>query len=155
MVFDKISNASQYYGLGRGIKVALNYLENLDFANVPAGQKVPLEGDAIFAVHPGYENKPTADCVAEGHRKYVDVMALVSGDEYVGYENIDDVELTTEYNAEGDYVLGKVAETTGFIPFKKGCFAIFFPQDGHVTGGRFKESGKVQKVVVKVSVDTL
>lgn len=152
MVFDKIANASQYYGLGERIEKALRFIEAYDPASHEAGKKIEIDGDLMFGVQAAYENKPACECIAEAHRAYIDIMTLVDGDEAVAYVPIEDVEVTQEYSANGDALLGKFPADAPFIPFKKGYFAIFFPQDGHVTCARHKQPGLVKKLIVKVKI---
>ena len=37
MIFDKLSNAHLYYGMGKKFEDAFKFLENTDFSSMPAG----------------------------------------------------------------------------------------------------------------------
>ena len=93
-----------------------------------------------------------ADCPFENHKEYFDVQYVVEGEERFGYEPVENLIPSVEYDAEKDLIF---IRTCGFgsVILKAGDFAIVPPEDGHAPR-RMTANGSchVKKIVVKVRV---
>ncbi|CAM3928084.1 hypothetical protein AVEN109717_10995 [Avibacterium endocarditidis] len=65
------------------IQIALAYLKNTDFDQLPAGQ-YPIKERLIFAQVLDLETKPKAEILPEVHRHDLDVQYLHCGQERIG-----------------------------------------------------------------------
>lgn len=150
MVLDSLKNAQAYYGLGEGIKAALEFLENNDLAKLNTG-KYEIKGTEVFALVQQYETKPLEKGAWEAHRKYIDVQYVLEGCEIMGYANINTMKTAKEYDECGDYLL---LEGGGcYFKVDAGSFAVFTPEDVHMPGLAVNDvSDNIRKVVVKVAV---
>ena len=149
MVIDKLSNAEQYYGLSDRIEKALKYLVNADLENIEIG-KHEIQGKDIFVVVSEYETKNVEQGKWEAHRKYIDIQYVVSGEEKIGYGNINEMKIIDEYNEEKDVLF---LEGKGdLLLVNKGTFALFAPQDVHMPGIQLNNGQHVKKIVVKILV---
>lgn len=149
MIIDKIENASLYFGVSDRIKKALNYIQNTDFLRMELGRH-DIDEDNIYALVYNYETKNIKEATLEAHRNYIDVQYVFDGTEQVGFASLNGQEVEKEYCANDDYLLFK--DEASLISFKKGTFAIFFPDDLHMPGICLEKTSKVKKVVVKVKI---
>lgn len=147
MIIDKLDNITHYYGLGSRMKKAFEYLKNTDLDQLEQG-KYQIENDEIFAMVSEYDTKEVEDALWEAHKNYIDIQYMVKGSEKMGYTNVDNIEITIEYNTEKDILFGTA--NGDFVTVEKGMFIIFKPQDGHMPSISVEKSEKVKKVVVKV-----
>ena len=81
MVIDRLDHAAQYYALGKGIETALHFFA----AYVDEGQALPaktvLDGESIFVNGVNYTSEARPQGQLEAHKKYIDVMYVVEGEE--------------------------------------------------------------------------
>lgn len=95
-----------------------------------------------------------AEAVFEGHRKYIDLQYVVSGDEIIGWASAKHVSVTTEYVPGDDYWLGS-ADPAHVTPVRltSGQLAVLYPDDPHAPRRAVGGSSAVRKIVVKVAID--
>jgi len=149
MVVDKLSNSHLYAAPGSRLAKAFEFLNRKDLATLENG-KYPLDGDNVFALVQSYNTTPKEKGKFEAHRKYIDVQFVVSGDECMGYANVNNLKVTQEYNDKDDYLLAE--GKPDFIRVHPGMFTIFHPQDAHIPCSAVDQPSPVKKVVVKVAV---
>lgn len=146
MIADSIENKKQYENLGDGFKLGFEFIEKCVAENLPAG-KYELDGKNVYASVQEYDSKTEGRF--EGHREYIDIQFIVSGEELMEWKQRSEAKANTEYNTEKDVEFFDVSDAVG-IPFKKNEFAVFFPNDVHRPGMKLNESVPVKKVVVKI-----
>jgi len=147
MIVDKIENAYLYFGINSSIKKALEFLQNNDCTKLEPGRH-EIDGDNLYANVSRYDSKPRDKGVWEAHRRYLDIQYVAAGTEMIGYANLKDLNVTKEYDKDGDYLL---LEGNGdFITASQGTFVILWPEDAHMPGIAKNEPEKIAKVVVKV-----
>ncbi|MHB0913972.1 MAG: YhcH/YjgK/YiaL family protein [Armatimonadota bacterium] len=149
MILDTLKNASNYYSLGKTMREALEYLQNTDLESLAPG-RYDITPDWYVFVNP-YETNPIEDCAFEAHRKYIDIQLLLSGEEHVGYTEIETLQTSVEYNAEKDFEILKGNGGDTFT-LKPGYFVVFYPQDAHMPGIAIGSPQPVRKIVAKVKV---
>ncbi|OGH59400.1 MAG: hypothetical protein A2725_01060 [Candidatus Magasanikbacteria bacterium RIFCSPHIGHO2_01_FULL_33_34] len=128
------------------VKNALLEVFSLDLLNLEEG-KHKLSGDNFF-LRLNYTTKEESECVWESHKKFIDVHCILSGTEKVCYQDIKKLELKTDYNEDGDYILYN-GDGEKFI-LSENDIVVFFPEDGHVTGIMEDIPQEVKKIVLKV-----
>ncbi len=149
MVADNIKNAGLYSGMGERVGKALKFLQETDFSGMKPG-KYEIDGSDIYALVQMYETKPAVLGKWEAHRKYTDIQYVVEGMEQMGYAYAGNLEVTKEYDPEGDYLL--LQGNGSMLVCSSGTFAIFGPEDAHMPCIAVNEPAPVKKVVVKVRV---
>lgn len=147
MIADNIKNAHLYYKLEKNYAEALGFLKNTDLKVLPDG-KYPIKGDEVFAIIQTYTTKPESEGKLEAHRQYTDIQYIISGEEKLGYTNINKFSPTTEYDEEKDIIFGE--GEPAFIKAESGDFLIFAPQDAHMPCICTGEPSLVKKVVIKI-----
>ena len=150
MVIDKLKNAPIYYGLGPRFRQALEWLAQADPDSLPAGQRVNIDGDNIFATLFDTETLPPARCKLEYHHNYADLQYLVSGKEAVGYLLEGPAREVEAYSPEKD--IGFSAGNWDTVTVEAGTFYIVWPQDLHAPRMDLNGTEPVRRLVVKIKL---
>ena len=144
--------ADKYDYLSEKFKKAFAFLREADLTALPVGN-VPIDGDEVYANVQSYTTMEAAECPFESHRAYFDVQYVVEGEECFGYEPIENLVASTEYDAAKDLIFYQEPADFGSVILKAGDFAIVPPEDGHAPRRMTaKGSCQVKKIVVKVKV---
>ena len=150
MIFDKLSNAHLYYGMGKKFEDAFKFLENTDFSSMPAGSYTTMiDGrETVFKVK-RYDSRPHEDCHLEKHENCIDLQYIVSGREYFGYAPYDgELERCGDNLSEGCVYFN---DTSSHVVLKQGMFAMALTDDVHMPELRIgEEPVSVVKAIVKI-----
>lgn len=152
MLTTNLALAEKYDYLSEKFKKAFAFLRENDLAALPVG-KVPIDGEEIYADVQSYTSMPAERCPFESHRVYFDLQYVVEGEEAFGYEPLENLVPTMEYDADRDLIFYKEPAQSGTVILKAGDFAVVPPEDGHAPR-RMTSNGPcpVKKIVVKVKV---
>jgi YhcH/YjgK/YiaL family protein len=147
MIYDTLGNAATYYPLGHRFKLGFNYLSQFDPKT--ADGRVPIDGENVFAMVQSYVPEPAAQRSFEAHKVFADLQFVAEGEEVIFHSPLASLRETTPYLESGDAAL--YAGDDDFpILMRPGCFAIFYPCDGHKPGCVWRSSNRVKKVVIKI-----
>jgi YhcH/YjgK/YiaL family protein len=149
MIVDRIKKANIYANLSERLAVAIRYLQTNDLSEFKTG-KYQIEDDDVYVSINEYDTKNVENAKWEAHQKYADIHCVLSGEEKMGYANLEKMEVAEAYNPEKDIAFLK--GSGDYITIKPGDFAIFFPHDAHQPGVVSNGTAKVKKVVVKVKM---
>ena len=146
MILDNIKNIENYKGLSDNFDKAIDYLtkENLDDLEVG---KYEICGDDVFVMIQEYETKSIEDGKYEMHKNFIDIQLILSGEELIGYADVDDLTQTNEYNELKDKQNFKGEGQLHSLT--KGMFGVYFVGEGHkpsINNSKFN----VKKAVVKI-----
>ena len=128
---------------------SFSFIKNANLATLSVGRhSLGTSGCTAIVAESAPKTKQVA--LLEGHRAFIDIQVMVSGEELIGYvprihctEKSDDV--------ANDFQ--ELQGTAEFQTLRPGCFAIYFPEDGHQPGvGTGAYSGTIRKIVIKVPV---
>lgn len=148
MIIDQLANSHIYYSLNSRIKLAFDYLHQIDLSTLSIGRN-EIDGDNIYAMLLQYISKPREQGLWEAHRRYIDLQLVIQGAEHFGYANINSL-------AQGDYETVKdflpLSGEGEFLTLQNGNFALLFPQDAHMTGIALGTPAPIKKLVIKISV---
>jgi YhcH/YjgK/YiaL family protein len=151
MIYDCIKNAGLYKGLSENFKKAFSYLENLDIDSLEKDKRYEIEGSDMGFKVTKIECKAPDNDFYEAHIKFADIQLIVSGTEYMGYQNLNKLEPREKYDEKKD-----IAWYRGegmMMKYEKGDFAVFFPEDAHMP---CRNDGKTEcesyKLVIKVKL---
>lgn len=150
MIFDSLSNAKAYFSEDWW-RDTLAYIRAATPA-LPDGVH-PVRGDDIVArVHTGH-TRPAGEAVLESHRTYVDVHVVLEGRETIAVWPADRLHVRTPYNDQQDVTFYDPPVDEGTrLDLAPGFFAVFFPQDAHMTQLMDRQSIAIKKLVMKISV---
>ena len=148
MIIDNLTNAEKYISLHEDFKLVFNFLKTNNLAEMSCGKNIQIRGEEVFFNLDEYETKPTQKL--EAHKKYIDIQVVVTGEEYMGYTNIENTTVTEEYDEKRDvmFLNGKVDKV---LATNKN-FVIFYPEDAHMPALAVNEPQKVKKAIFKISV---
>jgi len=149
MVIDDLRNASLCFGMHKNFRTAFDYLLRTDFTHVANG-KYPLDGENVFAIVNRYEPQSAEELKWEGHRKYIDIQFVASGDEQIGIVEIGKMSTATEYDETKDVQF--FSGDGEFFALGEKMFAIIFPNEVHKPGIAVDGNSRILKVVIKVRV---
>lgn len=137
------------------LQTALAWLQATDLTSLPPGQQ-PIDGDNMFALVSEYMTEPKEKRRAEAHHKYVDIQYIVAGEERIGIAPLmADYEVLEDKLAEKDVIFYARVTDEVELGLKNGMFVVLFPWEVHRPNCAYDLPGKVRKVVVKISMDSL
>ena len=154
MILDRIENKSLYEGINEGIRRVLDFASTLTPETYPT-EKVYLDGDALFINAPQYVTHAREGAVTEAHRKYIDVMYMVDGEENIYVKPTANLsKITKEYDPEGDALLADTDDDTTAVRLEAGMFLVLFPDDAHAPAcdPLPKSSVAVKKIIAKILI---
>ncbi|MBI5306916.1 MAG: YhcH/YjgK/YiaL family protein [Planctomycetes bacterium] len=154
MIVDRIENCNAYY-LGKAWQVAFEFLLALKLD--VEDKKYHIQGDDMFAIVASYKTRPADIAQFETHRKYVDIQAVMSGSEEIGWLPVGGLLTKQPYDASKDieFYHHPNANYTR-INVSPGTFVALFPQDAHKPSLMIGNAPEcVKKVVIKINANLL
>jgi YhcH/YjgK/YiaL family protein len=149
MIIDNLNNAKLYFNLHPGIETALRSLQSHELEGRGPG-RYPSDRDDVYALIQEYVTRPPEQCKWEAHRKYMDVQIVTSGEEIIGYADIEELQSEIPYDETTDQ---EVFRGEGnMLRFRPGTFAIFFPGDAHMPAVESGKRASIRKIVIKVRI---
>lgn len=152
MIFDHLNNAARYEVLHPDFRLAFDFLQRSDLAQLSVG-KHTLRGNEVFALVSdavGFGGKEQARL--ESHQRYLDIQVVVAGTDVMGWRNQAAChEVTEPYAPERDVVFyGDRPLVWLAVPAQH--FVVFYPEDAHAP---LATAEMVRKVVFKIALSTL
>ena len=152
MIYCSINDFGKLPKIGN-IDKAVERIKSINTENYAAGQIV-IDGKDVFLNLFEYDTKDAALSTSEAHRKYIDVMYVVEGEETVLVKNLADEScITKEYDKADDYLLAKTDADASAIRLYPGMLLILFPEDAHAPGCNTDSTHHVKKIVGKVKIN--
>ena len=152
MIVTDLAHLAEQATLTPALQKALAFLQGLTGQPLPDG-RIEIDGANAYALVQSYETLAGGDWVFEGHRKYLDIQYIVSGEEVIGWAFMDLAAVTMPNDAAKDAWLGTVpaAEITP-VRLAAGQLALLYPTDAHAPKHAAGAAMAVKKIVVKVAV---
>jgi YhcH/YjgK/YiaL family protein len=160
-IFGSLETVRAQTAAQSGLQKALDYVaklmrhdapERARLFALPAGETVRVDlADGMFAIDAAYVSKARTDVFFETHRKYIDVQAVLAGEESMEVADRSRLTLDVPYDAERDLIKYKDFTDTSVLRAREGEIMVFFPADGHMSHA-VAQSVLVRKSVVKVPV---
>lgn len=148
MIYDKLSNISEYEALSDNFKKAIEYITQNDISQLEPG-RYEIDGDNAYFMIQEYETKQQKDANFESHLEYADLQLILEGDEKIGF--------TIKYDHEGTKIESKVdyylydLTPDFFLTLQKNEFVICMPEDIHMACVR-NTAEHVKKAVIKIKL---
>ncbi|HNX90527.1 MAG TPA: YhcH/YjgK/YiaL family protein [Candidatus Omnitrophota bacterium] len=112
-----------------------------------------IDGDKMYAMVSVYKTKPADTLFFEGHKKYIDVQIVLSGEERLDVAVLPDPRIKEPYSDEKDIMfIDTPKEYLSFI-LRPGKFLLLKPGDYHRPCCSLKNVEDVRKVVIKIRCD--
>lgn len=152
MILDTLENAKQYAGLNPGADRILEAVKAYSPDHYPVG-RVELDGSRLYMNLSSYETRELAGAPSEAHRKYLDVMYMVEGEEIIYVKAAAQMQkITKEYDPDEDFLLAETDADVTPVLLKAGSFVMLFPQDAHTPGCQVNGPCNVKKIIGKVQI---
>lgn len=150
MILDAFNNYSSY-PFGSAWEKAFEWIKTLD-SESSEGKTFLIEKKLYANVFTFYP-KSRAEGILESHRRFIDVQVMLHGQEKMEWGLHSDLSPLDDYDQEKDVIFYEKKEplSAEFL-LQPGFFAVFFPQDAHLTQLQtaFPAPGPYKKVVVKI-----
>ncbi|MBN2898139.1 MAG: YhcH/YjgK/YiaL family protein [Clostridia bacterium] len=149
MIYDKVENISNYGSKHSNLQKAFESIASGAYLNFETGRNT-IDGDNLYATKVKLELKDSDAGVFEAHQAYVDIHIPLVNSEDMGLSFVDDLTITSDYDANVDYLLGN-SEKSIDVTLSEGQFIVLFPQDAHKVGVSKSKIGQAyEKVIYKV-----
>lgn len=148
MIFDRLTNASNYFSVTPLIQKGFEFLRRTDLASLEDGVH-EIQGRDVYAIIARGDGVGRERAMLEAHRKYLDIQYVIDGTDVMGWLERDFVERVKDaYDAEKDLEFF-YDRPESWVRVPQGSFAVFLPQDIHAP---LATTQYVHKAVVKVKV---
>jgi YhcH/YjgK/YiaL family protein len=153
VILDSLHHAGSYF-ISDWWDETLAYIRSAT-PSLPDGV-YPVRGETIVArVHTG-PTRPASESALESHRAYVDVHVVLDGRETVAVWPTDRLTIRAPYDDKQDVMFYDPPAEGGLrLDLSPGFFAVFFPQDAHMTQLMDQRPAAIKKLVMKISVDLI
>jgi YhcH/YjgK/YiaL family protein len=152
MIQTTVENLSRYESLNPLFPAAFAALKALAAEAFTKGRH-EVDGDRIYVNAAEYDTKPVSDSCMEHHKRYIDVMWMVSGEEIIGTCPVSQLEaITMPYSEKDDVCLAKLPGRYTELKIKAGDVVILFPEDAHAPCMQLDGVSAVRKLIAKVEV---
>lgn len=146
-----------------GIRIALDYVRSALQAGTPEnaalmalefGGSSRLElGNGVVALASYAATKSTERGRWETHVRFIDVQAVIVGEEFMELADVGEMTFQEDCTAEKDAIFYEPFSGGSRLRARPGFIAVFFPADAHRASLAVDESlAPVRKIVVKVPV---
>lgn len=147
MIIDNLKNFNNYIKLHKNFEQVEKYLEKIK--EFEPGRH-EIDGNNLYVNIDEYVTKNVSESKPEAHRKYIDIQIVLSGNEKIGYANINSGKSIAEYNNEKDIEF--LDANCEYIKADSSRFFIFFPEDIHHPCISDGEKSHIIKAVFKIKI---
>ncbi len=149
MIVDRIENSRRYLPLHRDFDKAFAVLGDLSLAQKPDG-RYDIDGDNAYYVVQHYMTRAAALSRFESHRKYIDIQALLAGEEMLGYVPAVGLNTVVPYDEAKDIMFYHAGKAITWTRLEPGVFCLLFPGDAHLPCCQVGDPATVHKIVFKI-----
>ncbi len=156
MIVDRITSMKNYECMHKRFADAFAFFNQLIEQNVPDGKYFMPSCDTEGAVYVMIGTKslePKTQLSAEAHVRYIDIQAVLEGEEIMCVPSEQTPAPSTEYNPQKDVTKYEflTRDTCHTLRITEGSFAIFFNDELHIPEVEMcGDTTHVRKAVIKV-----
>lgn len=151
MIYDRFENLELYCRPGTRLHRAL--LHARDCARDAAEGRTDIDADRLYASVAAYETGAPEERRFEAHRRYIDVQALLAGEERINVSLEGGLPVLEAYDPQRDVIFLGPPRQAASLPMRPGWFAVFHPHDIHRPGVQLGGAQRVRKIVLKVALE--
>lgn len=157
MIYDHLDRLGQYASFSPAFAKAAAWVAATDLASLPSdGQRIAIDGEAVFAIPHTYQTLAPGKEIIESHRRYHDIQILVEGEEIIRVVPADtQAPIVDPYQVEREAQF-HAPDTPGVeVPMRPGLFLFLTPTDPHGPNRPLPGAAPRwnRKVVIKVQVE--
>lgn len=146
MIVDQLENLAMYTSPKLPLHEVHEFIKHTNLNDYPIGRHEI--SDRVFMLVQEYETKEVNDR-PEWHRRYVDIQAIVTGDEIIEVGKYTDHNILEAYSDEKDIGFAQFKEKAQAIQLTANQFVLVFPWELHAPCIRFN-AVQVKKIVFKI-----
>lgn len=146
MIVDSLRNCTLYETVHKDFAQVFDVLKTIS-ADTESGKIVLNEGN-VWVNAPSLTVVTETSKAFEAHKEFIDIHYIISGAEKFGYANKERLNVTKEYDKQGDYEL--LDGEANLITLKEGDFCIVFPDDAHIPACMKVGKEPLVRVVAKI-----
>jgi YhcH/YjgK/YiaL family protein len=151
MIIDRVENGRLYEPIHKRFHKAFGVLVDPAISQKPDG-RYPVDGEDLFYIIQHYTTKPIDQGRFESHRKYIDIQALIAGQEVLAWSPIQGLEVVEPYDEAKDIMFYRVGTILAQTRLEPGLFCLLYPNDAHLPSCQVACPSPVHKVVFKIRV---
>jgi YhcH/YjgK/YiaL family protein len=153
MIVANLVHLAEQAAMSPALRKTVDFLRRAEGQTLPPDGRIEIDGENAYALVQSYETLLGDDWVVEGHRRYLDLHYMVTGEEVIGWAASDRVEVTTPYDAVKDTWLGRVptSEVTR-VRLAAGQAVLLYPGDAHAPRQATSCPVQVRKIVAKIAI---
>jgi biofilm protein TabA len=144
---NKATFARQYQLNKKYWDEAFAFLKNNDLDTMAVGRHA-IDGDNVYAIITENLTKDMDSTKWESHHNYIDLHAVIKGEEKIGVADITKLAVTMPYDASKDLV--NYSGEGNFYVAVPGTFFLFFPADAHRPNITTNDNKPDKKIVIKI-----
>lgn len=129
MIYDHISKISQYETLHPNLKKGLEFLDTLDYKQLPPGIYDTGDPDLTFEIKE-YRTSSAIAGQLVAHKKYCEIWLQLCPCEIGKFAYTDQCDIVTPYDEETDALVCK-SSSHRMIPLAEDEFVLLMPSDAH------------------------
>lgn len=154
MFFESLAHAKAYYWNNPAFINALNTIQSYSQNPFQTG-RWDIDGENMYMVAAEYRTSAlTIDSQMEAHRKYIDIMYMLEGEECIFCKPTSKLNnITSSFNQEKDFLLADVDADVIPNALRKGQVAVLLPEDAHCPGCNLDGEKSVRKLICKLAVE--
>src|SRR5437868_9511948 len=126
---------------------AFAFLKNNDLDTMAVGRHA-IDGDNVYAIITENPTKDMDSTKWESHHNYIDLHAVIKGEEKIGVADITKLAVTMPYDASKDLV--NYSGEGNFYVAVPGTFFLFFPADAHRPNITTNDNKLDKMIVIKI-----
>lgn len=149
MIFANVRNLSEYDYLEERIKACFAYAADHDLSTFEKGSH-PINGDDLFVNIVEYTTTTPENRFWEAHRQYLDLHFMLSGEEQIDLNFIENLD-QKEYVPADDF-LPLEGEKNSHVILREGDFLLCFPHDAHRTAVQVNSPCTIRKAIFKIKI---
>ena len=149
MVFGNIAHVDEFSFLEDSVKECFAYFRNHELKDYQKGNH-GIDGDRLYVNILEYMTMSPKERFWEAHKKYLDIHIMISGEEQIDLNFIDNMRLKEYVPAEDFQPMD--GEKNGSIILRPGDFLVCYPRDGHRTAVSIGKPKTVKKAIFKAQI---
>lgn len=141
-----MDNAARIEGVNPYFKQVFDFLRSEDLLRLEPG-RIEIDGENAWINVVETTGKERSKALLETHDEYTDIQVLIAGNEEFGWKSRKALTRIRPHDPSKTDIDFYDDGASFYFPLSPGCFAVFFPEDGHAPG---IGEGRIKKLIAKV-----
>lgn len=155
MIFGNLEFANRYNFLNEKLQKCFSYINENDLRTFENGV-YHIDGEDLFVNIVEYTTTIIEERFFETHKKYIDLHLMLTGEEEIHLNFLQNMTIKEEYSEEKEMLLlegNSVQDANSYVRLTDNDFLICYPEDAHCTGVQVNAPQQIKKAIFKIKVD--